>query len=76
MHENDFELLETEELAGGNRKFRISIKAASLDRVYIYYKEQDAIKLEDDPVVVGGHDMSSIIGKRVREWLRSEVLDK
>lgn len=75
MHEHDFELLEERTEADGTRRFHVRIKAAGLDRWYIHLSDSDTIRLDGDPLLVGGHDMTSIIGKRVREWLRSNYLE-
>ncbi len=77
MHSHDFELLSEESGPAGTRVFEVRISAAGLVRRYEYDPVGDNIQLAGDkePLLVGGHDMTSIIGKRVREWLRTEVLD-
>ncbi len=76
MHASDFELLSGEDGPEGKRVFKVRIAAAGLVRRYEYDPAQDSIQLApaEGPLLVAGHDMTSIIGKRVREWLRTEVL--
>lgn len=71
MHENDFELLSRQELPDGRVELEIAIKAAGLTRVYLCDPQTGSVSLEGEPLLVGGYDMTSIIGKRVREWIRS-----
>lgn len=74
MHDHDFELLNEEPLGEHQTVFFVLIKAAGLSRRYLYDSQSDSLQLADQPIIVGGHDMTSIIGKRVREWLRSTRL--
>ncbi len=74
MHDSDFQLTEKEEFEDGRIRFCVQIKAMGLERLYEYDPRHDSIQLIDDPLIVGGHDMTSITGKRVREWLRSTEL--
>ncbi|CAN5254208.1 hypothetical protein BH09SUM1_BH09SUM1_18490 [soil metagenome] len=76
MHEHDFTLLEKREESNGDALFRVKINALNLSRDYHYSKEHDSINIagEERTILVGGHDMTSIIGKRVREFLRSSAL--
>lgn len=69
MHEADFELLSRVERPDGLVELSIRIQAAGLTRRYLLDPATGNLRLDDAPLRVGGHDMTSIIGKRVREWL-------
>lgn len=71
MHDHDFQLLQTENLPGGGRRLLVRVNAMNLDRWYEVDAATGSLRLADDPIRVAGHDMTSITGKRVREWLRS-----
>ena len=75
MHDHDFTLVSKENLPTGKVRFTVRIEAMDLERRYEYDPEQRSIALRDDPILVAGHDMTSITGKRVREWLRVHHLD-
>lgn len=76
MHDHDFELISREQQDDGSEVFHVRIKAANAERFYKYHPEEDSFQItgEQRTIVVAGHDMTSIIGKRVREWLRSSVV--
>lgn len=67
MHDHDFELLDRRE-ADGAVEFTVRIRAANLERTYRQEIATGTIRLAGPPLMVGGYDMTSIIGKRVREW--------
>jgi hypothetical protein len=71
MHDQDFELLSEEPRPDGKIELRVHIKAMNLSRRYVYDPSNNSLSLEDEPILVSDHDMTSITGKRVREWLRS-----
>ena len=71
MHDHDFAVLEKAEKDDGTVDFIVDIKAMQLSRRYRYDPATDSVQLRDKPILVAGHDMTSITGKRVREWLRS-----
>ncbi len=71
MHDHDFEIIEQEELETGKLRLFIHVKAADLKRHYLYDPDTGQMKLDDEPLLVGGHDMTSIIGKKIREWVAS-----
>ncbi len=76
MHGADFVLVSREEVDGAKLRLTVRIVAAAMERPYLYDPATDSVQLVGPPLLVGGHDMTSIIGKRVREWLRSEVLGR
>lgn len=73
MHDHDFALLQEETDDSGRRRILVHIKAAKMTRTYVYDPATDTLHLDGPPLLVGGHDMTSIIGKRVREWLRGRL---
>ena len=68
MHDHDFELLDRRDVEGGFQEFTVRVKAAQLERTYRYDPATGSVQLQGPPLKVGGYDMTSIIGKRVREW--------
>ncbi len=76
MHAGDFELVSKQSDGDGNDVYRVRIVAAGIEREYTHHADQDSFQISgaERTIKIGGHDMTSIIGKRVREWLRSEVL--
>lgn len=75
MHDDDFELVTTGNGPGATRLYTVRIKALGIERVYLHDPANDYIHITgpETKILVNGHDMTSIIGKRVREWLRSRI---
>lgn len=73
MHENEFEIVSKESHESGKIMAVVRIRAADLDRKYLIDPQSREIQLQDDPIVIAGHDMTSIIGKRIREWLGTDM---
>jgi hypothetical protein len=73
MHDHDLDILERTELPDGVIVFRVLIKPLGLEREYRFFPATGNYQIsgEERTIKVSGHDMTSIIGKRVREFLES-----
>ncbi len=69
MNPADIELLHEEPEPTGDIVYTIRVPAAGQQRRYRRDAATGNLQLIDGPWIVGGHDMTSIIGKRVRDWL-------
>lgn len=69
MNPSDIELVAEEPGPGGDVVYTIRVPATGQQRRYRRDAATGNLQLIDDPWIVGGHDMTSIIGVRVRDWL-------
>ena len=76
MHDNDFELVKRDPRPDGSTVYTVRIKALNIEREYLHDPARDHIEITgtERRILVGTHDMTSITGKRVREWLRTRVV--
>jgi hypothetical protein len=68
MSDKDFRILAREWAPDGSQ--RLAIELCVVGQVKHFLIDADgAIRLEDGPVLIHGHDMTSLVGNRVRLWL-------
>ncbi|MBI1290699.1 hypothetical protein GC173_05590 [bacterium] len=73
MHDQDLEIVSATELPDGVVRYRVLIRPLSIEREYHFFPATGNYQIagEERTIKVSGHDMTSIIGKRVREFLES-----
>jgi hypothetical protein len=73
MHDDDIELLETFPVSDGITGYRVRLRPLGVEREYHFHAatQRYVIAGAERTIRVGGHDMTSILGKRVREFLES-----
>jgi hypothetical protein len=75
MHDADFALLDQTPTADGRIRYRVRIHAMGIERTWEFDPRSATYTLLETNgerlIKVGGYDMTSITGKRVREFLSS-----
>ncbi|MEO8376558.1 MAG: hypothetical protein ABI579_02720 [Candidatus Sumerlaeota bacterium] len=73
MDRSDFELVSREDQADGGVVYTLLIPALNITRQYRHDKTADYIEMIGDEknIIMRGYDMTSIIGKRAREWIKA-----
>ncbi|HMX62999.1 MAG TPA: hypothetical protein PKD58_08010 [Candidatus Sumerlaeota bacterium] len=73
MDRSDFELINRDEQPDGAIVYTLLIPALNITRQYRRDAATDYIEVigEEKKIIVRGYDMSSIIGKRAREWIKA-----